>query len=220
MKKIALLVLLSLIATNSYAVGVGLGVKGGSGIGFVDSVAFTGSGSDATSVRDFGLANGIELFVNLNFNPLMALQVAVAFGGFNSLGSDHRTRERTDGSWSSWETSSRNDITTQINSLGVETLFRINIPLANLYASLGGQIGYSFMVHSSADDTSVGFPYMDFAGVAEAGIELPIGPGGLIIALRSRFGISLDFYNSTNGYLDYRLIRDFVALRAGYAWNF
>ncbi|MCL2519714.1 MAG: porin family protein [Spirochaetaceae bacterium] len=224
-EKIALLAMVAMLAVNAYAVEIGIGGKLGAGIA-MNTANSTNDGDNVSSARELALPMGGELFVNLGFSELIALQLGVALSYSIGIG-DIWTRTPDGDGWSDWnDAEERGDLSTGVFTVGLDILARINLPIAfPLYVAIGPNVSYARASSSDDGDSQGGVHFVDIAGVLEVGTELAVGPGNLLIGLRSRIGgsFALSTFDADGNTLDdiggSRLLLEFAALRVGYSIN-
>ncbi|MCL2519460.1 MAG: hypothetical protein FWE37_00450 [Spirochaetaceae bacterium] len=230
MKKIALLAMVAMLAVNAYAVEIGFGAKLGAGIAMNHDTTDVDS-AGLFQNRELAIPMGGEIFVNLGFSELIALQLGVALSYSIGIGDLNARTQPDGGDWTDWASTDRGDFSTGAFTVGLDILARISLPIDfPLYVAIGPNVSYTRFSASYDGDSLGGFHYLDITGVLEVGTELPLGPGNLLIGLRSRIGGGFaigefdDDGNSVDNWDDgvsyRRFIGEFAALRVGYSINF
>jgi hypothetical protein len=211
MKKLIIAILLITGTLNLYAANNSLGVKGGMGIGFSGS-HFLADGNKYSTLQLFGLNSGVEIFGSIGFSKFLALQMQLGYN-YNYF---ENARILMD---SQYGTAGRTNITTQ--SFFFE--FGPKFNLAIFYLMPGLSLGYTKIDVGSFDMTPIATGTLtrvgasqngsfSFGGFLESGVEIPIGPGDLILAGKIK---AVRLYNLTN-----TADGDWISFRVGYAFNF
>jgi hypothetical protein len=216
MKKIFVMAVLALLANSVHALDHSVGIKGGIGLGMVTADTVTLSLIEETKVDPMVRGN-VGVFYELGLTDMFAIQPQVFFGINNSI----RLTSNVDNTYSS---------TLSYNSLDVELMFKGRFLNRMLYVGLAPTFSFGLGKVTSVNTlggvtTTTGSQNFSDSGInttliglaLEVGSEIPMGPGAIVVGLKSQWNFNLTGKEDT-----ILKARNHVpiALQAGYAIRF